>query len=132
MMLTKALVRANEEVIKANLKVISEKMRTGEIPKEKVDMSTFGAPKCTIEGKCGSVHCIGGWLAVEMKNNDIYFPGMSEKFDDRLHNLFYVVVNNTDQYHGEWSNITIQKVRAAIKNFISGKKFPWQGVLSND
>lgn len=107
---------------------VRKKFKRGEIKEREFDMSTYGTKHCSMTtGKCGTVHCIGGWINLELggdgQSNPVYVSGLilSLGVEEAANKLF----------QPRKENAYISKRSSAIEaldNFIAGHKNPWRGV----
>lgn len=95
---------------------VRDKLKSGQIRPEEFNMRYF-------KSSCGTVRCIGGHMAVELKNqyanqNPTSELDVSSSVENAADRLFYP--NNC-------CATTTQAVRA-LNNFIKGNSRPWDGI----
>lgn len=107
---------------------VRNKFKRGKVKEREFDMSTYGSKHCSVTtGKCGTVHCIGGWINLELggdgQSNPVYDVGLdlSLGIEEAANKLF----------QPRKENAYISKRSSAIEaldNFIAGRKDPWRSV----
>jgi hypothetical protein len=79
---------------------------------------------------CGTVGCIGGWMAAEMQMSRaeaVEYVSTQDEDDTVLKSLFYPAGFRT--VGGTWDNITPKRAAKAIDNFLNTGDPQWAKVL---
>jgi hypothetical protein len=119
---------ANDHKLFAAAIAVRDMLKYGDIQPEDFDMSTFGSKTCSANGTtCGTRHCIGGWMDLELGGNGLNDPeenmeNVSGPFRKALRNLFYPYEEQM-----EWS--TPKDGLKALNNLIKkNSSRPWSDV----
>jgi hypothetical protein len=106
--------------VKSALQVVRDKLASGEIPEESFDMWE----------DCGSVCCIGGWVAKELGINahtkQQYFVWKTQELRD----LFFPPTHTREST--QYYKITVAQAVQAIDNFKENKKPRWDEILRSN
>ena len=123
-------LRTQEDEVFMNAAVeVLRKLKKKEIKEREFDMNYYANRSCTIKtGECGTAHCIGGWIGVELGfsggTNPLYEDDNFEVSEgvqraaDRLFNPSKPEAYNTKRSAGI----------EALTNFVKGRSLPWRGV----
>lgn len=121
------LVTEDDKRFMEAAKVVRSRFKRGKIKENEFDMHTYGHNFCSVNtGECGTTHCIGGWISLELggngKENPIY-----DGFDlsDGLQNAATALFMPSKE--GAYSSKRSSAIEA-LDNFIARKSDPWKRV----
>lgn len=85
------------------------------------------------EGKCGTVGCIGGWMAINQGFNEIETNHYVDMIDGSLKKLFYPPEDRDESdVYVPYNDITPEQAVQAINNFLYDGDPNWELVLCDN
>lgn len=120
------LVTADDELFVDAMKKVRTRLANSKIKAKEFDMQSFHSKFCDAKThKCGTSHCIGGWVDLELgsegKNNPTSYLKLSPQIEYAASALFFP---DPDKAFNSKRKHAVE----AIDNFLKGHKNPWKRV----
>ena len=128
---TPADLGLDDKMYEAHIKVLGM-LERGDLRHEELKSGLIGSgemfnmswPKVELE--CGTVACIGGWVAILAKEDPEDWVSSRHR-SEQLHRLYYPPIMSTGV--GLYSKITVEQAAIALRNFLTFGEARWESTV---